>query len=594
MPGGFSPHSGSLIPPNKLWMSFVADKYTMMLRTTDQGAHIGYLPASDVAIQPIACTLANKFNIYNASFGAFMTAPDGTTNTCQKIVEDSSTGQHYIQCATRRNNDLIIPPVFRVAGIWNAGGGGRTRVCYQWTGGGFSAITDTAIIGFDLAGGQVAYSQYTGAGASIWSNTNPTITPLGGGFYLCYADISVINGLSQQHFGPNYIFNFRFLLDNGSGTAAPSLSYAGNGTSGLFGWKHSVLPRAAWQISGYTLNEDFNDPTMANIDLNNTQAPGYTWYVQSGNSVWQGNNIVAPGNLTVSGSQLHIPALPSVGINAGGGITSFSMPGGAGRGFRPPWMLETSWLYDYPNVFNPAGGIQSGDPGIWLATTEMSVRMQTAATVPGGNGDPNYWEVDPMESGSYGTAIGTLKSDPRPGHLPSYDLNFLSNPYGARPGGYAFYGYPAFSANYAASNELGYPPNTSVDFSGTFYLQSAGGGAIGTPPGGTWLAWTYAALPASSPSPESPQFLTDFTQLYPRTQIMLPYDRVTGDPGCLLHFANGSYNTLTPMWTATAGLQGNPISFPCSCDQHHFFIMGNFSQAGPGIPWSIDYIRVAQ
>ena len=102
------------------------------------------------------------------------------------------------------------------------------------------------------------------------------MTSLGNGWWLCTADFVLdptgVPGSAQK-------FQPLVYLDNGSGTAANSISYTGDGSSGVNIWWMSVLPTAAWDIKNLSFFDDFND--LNSIDLTNTKTAGYKWYVNN-------------------------------------------------------------------------------------------------------------------------------------------------------------------------------------------------------------------------------------------------------------------------------------------------------------------------
>ncbi|HEX4500629.1 MAG TPA: hypothetical protein VH187_05565 [Scandinavium sp.] len=250
------------------------------------------------------------------SFGATSTAPDGTL-TAVKLIEAANNNQHYITAGYFTLENLTtyalrLGIVVQVAG--------RTRIAIlandsdqesansvvgpvlpSANPGGVEAV-------FDLAGGQVAVvSTAFGTG---WLVAGPaTIAPLAGspGWYFCTVDFVKPN----QNATGRGIVKCVIKLDNGSGTAAKSDSYLGDGTSGVLIWRTCLLPPTAWGFNNQVFFEDFLD--TSGIDMNNTRAPGFNIYV---NNFWPGiagPNPTLAANIVVSGSKISF--LNNIGTN---------------------------------------------------------------------------------------------------------------------------------------------------------------------------------------------------------------------------------------------------------------------------------------
>jgi hypothetical protein len=605
MPGGFTPHTGTSTPPNKLWIGFIPDRYTMALpvRGLGQTNNLQLNGAGTNTygtVQPQPCQYPGQFNTRNASVGGFITAPDGTTNTAQKLVEDGTSNDHYLQCGFTAYGFGRLPNV-RMAMIWSTNGNtsGRTRIAYRLIGGG--QFFNNVICGFDIAGGQIAYGPtYGGSGNTLWTVSNQTIINLGGGFYLCYIDILQLT---------DDYWEFNFVLDSGSGTASPNLVYNGNSSSGLFGWKSSIMPRTAWAISGYTFNDDFNDPTLANFDLTNAQQPGKDWYLQPGCYPGFYPAVVTPANkLSASGSILTIAPIAGTSTQEGGGVSTFCQPGqlqspnhttpgvGVGKGFKPPFLCEFSWAYDYP------GSTGGGDASLWLISMEFMNRVSLFAT-PGAvvavNNDINYVELDPIEtqptnapyfgpttSGGFGGAVIGQG-------WPSTNFGVMQN------GGdlSSFYGMPTYLHSFWSGAGGAYPPGSCVSDLGAFYYQATNTN-IGTDPPNNppWVLTTY---PGSNVRPTySPFFIIDFTQQQQYAYMVLPYDPNTGDMGCALSFHAGAFKTVAYKWFPN-GIQASgasPNPYLHTIDHQHFIIQLNFTGgvSQSGFAMYFDYVRMAQ
>ena len=241
----------------------------------------------------------NTWSVVGSSVsGKIFKGPDGKLSS-QHLTEDSSTGEHRVNSegtVLGLGNVLgnstpqeKIPPM-RMAAIIKADQ--RTRCVLKITG--FNTV-GSASTGFDLAGGNAGYSTQN---VTDWSITASTITPLSNGWWLCTADALCTStnpvGILMQ-----------ILLDDGSGTAANSISYAGDGTSGIQMFFASIMPKGAWGLA-LTFEDNFND--ISTIDMDDTRLPGFNWYRHG---AFSGSNITG---VTVC------PALPANAISVSNSI----------------------------------------------------------------------------------------------------------------------------------------------------------------------------------------------------------------------------------------------------------------------------------
>lgn len=226
----------------------------------------------------------SRFQVNAASVRQLTTpaGPDGTP-TIQKLVENSATSEHSINTGPNGLNmwcgDTGIP--YTIAFVAKAAE--RTRVYVTWAHlvGGAPDPNGFASLGFDLSGNQVYGASTTG-----FTNVSSSITSLGNGFLLCKMTVTnqfVYNAILQAYW-------VQINLDNGAGVAAPSISYAGNGSSGAYIWWLGMLPTCAtqspWELS---FNDDFT--SLNTIDITNSKVPGFNWYV---NGNWPLSPLVAP------------------------------------------------------------------------------------------------------------------------------------------------------------------------------------------------------------------------------------------------------------------------------------------------------------
>lgn len=242
---------------------------------------IGQLPASLNLLRGFANdgkTQTGQFtdftiwdNNSNLSITTGLASFDGTSN-CQKLIATSTNGNHIAQFNALAPQLVGTPHTFRHMAIAKAAE--YTRIvlaisCFEFT-------NSTASFGFDLAGGNTNYDQVIGANITVVGGT-ATITSLTEGFYLCYFDY-FFN--SNNSFGGSAVITPQIFLDNGSGTGARSISFAGNGTNGVEVLLCSLLPTPLWSYNSTPVfSDDFTN--LSTIDINNTKATGFNWYVNN-------------------------------------------------------------------------------------------------------------------------------------------------------------------------------------------------------------------------------------------------------------------------------------------------------------------------
>jgi hypothetical protein len=240
-----------------------------------------------------ASDFSTTYLLTGASITSGVTSPSGLTNA-QKLVENSSGGNHLVYSFFNPSCASNSQTVFRVAAIAKAAE--RTRIVLVCEYGDTSKIS--ARVGFDLIGGNVGYDTTTGSQTTVIDNA---MTDLGGGWWLCTFDFKYTGAFFDSTTMQTWIY-----LDNGSGTAARSISYNGNGSSGADIWWLNLLPKAAWNLNALSFYDDFT--TLDTIDLGNTLAPGFKWYInnRAPNSIapsWWGNDVLpvsTPENFTIS------------------------------------------------------------------------------------------------------------------------------------------------------------------------------------------------------------------------------------------------------------------------------------------------------
>lgn len=209
----------------------------------------------------------NGASISSASF----IAPDGSA-TGQKLVESANNGPHAVG-PFGENHPIGKPAVngagavpWRMAAIVKAAE--RTRIVLNW--GIFTDANASVSVGFDLAGGNVGYDNQAGTNSTI---SAATMRSLGNGWWLCYFDWTYNVSPSSS-----VVWTYQVSIDAGSGTSARNASYVGNGSSGVLVWWLNILPVRAWSFR--RVFDDHFD-TLGTIDLDDTRAEGFNWYIHN-------------------------------------------------------------------------------------------------------------------------------------------------------------------------------------------------------------------------------------------------------------------------------------------------------------------------
>jgi hypothetical protein len=398
---------------------------------------VGYIPANNNMLES-----PTDFNGLNGrpplgfpaawtSTNASVTAPGGTRpdgTARQKLVENSTTSIHYLMAFTVSGLSVQFDPnhvTWRYAFIARAAE--RTRCCafLEFNNGGFPNAAVTAC--FDLAGVQVVDTIKILDTNSHWAIVGAHITALANGYCLCTIDGTFTGaGVGGEPFFGH--FSPWIALDNGVGLAPRNTSYTGDGTSGIFLWWQSLLPKGAWAINNRTFFDDFND--ISTIDVNDTRAPGFNWYVHNlfpntnrldfGWSTNPPSGPTPPHNISVASSICTLtahPADPNPGWESQ--LWSVSYTGDLGGGthgyqglvIQTPVFAEASFGYDAA-TFNLLQATQAGTVAFWLASLECLIG--TAVT--------HFPEIDIFEAGVQVTQSIHAQTiwDHSTGTVPSY------------------------------------------------------------------------------------------------------------------------------------------------------------------------------
>lgn len=228
-------------------------------------------------------------NVFTISLGGMTSAPDGT-NQAQKIVEAAVTDNHYMTAAFVCG--CAGPYPLRLAVFLKKAE--RTRAVLAIG----NNAGDSVKTVFDLNAGTVAVPG--AVSGSNWTAIADYIVPFGNGWYLCMIDVRVFQTSLRQILGYVYI-------DAGSGNAAINTNYAGDGSSGIYTWRSCMLPPLAFGMTGQPLFFDgFDDPTLSEMDMNDTQQPGFKWYTHETFPFDYGTSRGSYSGFGVSGSILQI------------------------------------------------------------------------------------------------------------------------------------------------------------------------------------------------------------------------------------------------------------------------------------------------
>lgn len=312
------------------------------------------------------------------------TAPNGSA-TAFKIVENGALSTHQLNAPTVDGFDIqgFIPGAvpIRLAVIAKAAERTRLILAIRSTIGGGNP---TVKCGFNLALGQIFA---TSAGTN-WTIDDVSITKQFNGYWLCI--------LTARYAGSDVLHRPSIILDNGTGIAAESSNYTGDGTSGALVYYASCMPKAAWSLQ-QAFFDDFT--STDHIDLNDTRAPGYTWYTHNQfpnfpciGSLIQSTPPTPANYFSVNNSILTISSDVS---GYGSGIMSACVKPGdnsdyIGVTYNFPMILEGRIAYDPAIAAQHLLAYSGSIPALW--TTSMPKLLGTS---PSGTGSP---ELDAFEA----------------------------------------------------------------------------------------------------------------------------------------------------------------------------------------------------
>lgn len=543
---------------------------------------------------PFACNFLNQWLIFNlnddgsgpntplGSLGGFTTAPDGTTNTAQLFVEAAINNQHQIWCGCVENAIGGFPPL-RLSGYFKSsnrrvelvlGEGGQLDVLgsHLWfLGTGVKCV-------FDLVNGQIGVApvKFGSGGASI---IGAEIVPVGNGWYKCSIDA---NGFGGSTWGI-------VITDNGTGVNAESITYAGDGVSGVYGWRTNLMPIQAYAMNSVCFFDDFNDPTLANVDKLNSKAPGFDWYIDHATPtipyLAPGQGVSDMTGISASGSILTQLAGHNL-ANTAGICTAVALSRTApttyiGHTWVPPALFESRFAYNFPVT-----GLNLDTGAFW--TWSLDYNCNNPFSIAGAviNGPQNFnivgCEIDFFED--FRSVTGAFRSGA--GSALSYeqalvDIGGTCNKNTTNGTARMSVGAPPWDAvhPFNPGDSCFYIPNS------TFYVAINAQSINKPPPSNPGLWAVYSAV--------QPISIDDPTLMHVYSCLMLPH-RGSSNAGCVMQFYDGVYagNNVSASWRPTSDKTFDaPSDTYQSSDNHHFPIMIN---AGNFTTYQFDWVRVTQ
>jgi hypothetical protein len=580
--------------PNTVWFGNIPDRLNMLRpglpsQNLFPGVYRGWYAANFLNLWFLNNLQYNGgSNVPTASLGGFTTAPDGTNNTAQLLVETTANTQHQTWCemeiragigptrlsgffkSTNRRLKLMLigdPQVDTITTHLPFGGNGMSAV-------------------FDLVGGQV------GVGATVIGTGIPIgveMVPYPNGWFKCSLDLANAGGTELWAAA---------IIDHGTGTNAESVTYAGDGASGVYGWRTNCMPIPAYALNNVCFFDDFTDHTLSNIDLANTHDPAKTWFLQHS-----------------------VPFIPYASIGpqppngASGDNTSFQQSGsiltilGGHNGANVPQLHTFAANSNDLRTVNPAPYIGKG----WVppALFESSLGFhfaEHAGTEP--TGAFWTWSIENVVGNPFSQPFTSgFNGNTQNFNLTGKEIDFFED---ARPRAASILNYEEAlggSSIQVVGNipmAIGSPPwnNTHIFFEGdscfyvpnsTFYI------ALDTntnkiPPdtlGVHWKLYTDLSAPNFAFQSNQPPVLNDPALQNVYSILIIPYK--PGQVGLIMGFYNGIYTQTGPIitWSPNGGVSGNGgsgYSFK-SNDWQQLPIILN---AGNVMTYDVDWVKVTQ
>ena len=508
------------------------------------------------------------------SFGAFTTAPDGTTDTARLLRETTSTSEHSIIAGTSTGN--IYYGKMRLASVLKYAGRRIVLSMVMGFGPGTSAQPYGCKAVFDLQNGVVAVdtTYFAGSGGTAWTIYPAQIQPVGNGWYLCYIEAQpVATGLG----GMLSLFG-KVSLDNGVGAGSESSTYPGNSASGVYAWRSNLLPSRAWDINNTEYFDDFDDVTMANIDRFNTKAPGYDWYVSTPipayEGHWSAHQPPDPACFSVADSVLTISG--GSGVRTLGSFASLWEPPDeefdvepdrnyseayVGTGWAVPALFEIRTRYD--TAYTPVDGL-----AFWSSGLEQLVQGRYLPTTDVISQEGDFLEIYASQQ------------------LPGWHTHYIVSPAGPGVSHELSYCFSTYANMSIWKSIVQYPPGNHVERLGVKYTSS-GYTTIGSPPETTPLEWGPYVNPTASVLPP----VIDYNEFNTYSTLWFPWTE--DEPGQMVCFLNGGFCNFPlvygPDYPENHGSTSNTAHL--SDGQHQALFFGS---ATVGLAMHTDWIRVVK
>ncbi len=353
-------------------------------------------------------------NVQDTSFATKTIAPDGT-----------NTGEKFIASVTNSNHTVLSPESgsFEIRKVGLALNYKLT--CFAKSAG----YTRLDVSALNLAGSSGAYATYDLTAGKVLAGGTGGANVFGSGFAAIGTEV-VNAGNGWWRLGLTFTsdtatsISVHFNLDNGSGQAARSVSFAGDTTSGVYLWTCNLLPAAAWNHITKVFEDNFT--TLSTIDTTNSKAPGFKWYLggpwpnstnyTNVSQVWRTATQQTSGNFAIGADGLAI---------TGGAVSanSFGLD-----------LMSTAYTSgsSYVGTARSAGGLQCAsvkfDPSLMLATQTAWPAIWNVPQEFLTGSTSHFFENDIFEALPTGT--GTYNSDFSANDWTIVSLSISANEYG--------------------------------------------------------------------------------------------------------------------------------------------------------------------
>jgi hypothetical protein len=264
------------------------------------------------------------------------TAPNGTT-TADLVVPNTTSAVHYV--GSQANTSAA--GTYKI--ICYAKPSGYSWILLQLGSGGNGAGTY-----FNVSTGQIGSNRVYGTG---FSASSPDITPVGDGWYLCEVVVTATAALGYAD----------IVFSNGNGDA--NLTFAGNGTSGIFIWGADFRPT----------NQGVNLPAYQRVNTSTDyDSTGFPVYIKpnGSNQFMQTNSI----NFTATDKMTVWQGVRKL-TNTGQFIHELSASLGANNG---TFSLE---IFTDTKIYAASRGTNTADVATGVLSTTLTAVTTTQADI---------------------------------------------------------------------------------------------------------------------------------------------------------------------------------------------------------------------